>query len=112
MAGKRKKKKEGELHLSDKKHPPLGIASAIFGIISFAVFAAICIISGKQKGQADITVGFIGVLCFIISLIGFIMAWISLHKDDIKPVFPTIGSLINGLLIIIYMLLYIWGTVF
>ena len=109
MTLKKKRKREGELRLTDKKHPVLGIAATITGVISVGVFMAACIISGRQGGNADVMVGFIGMLCLVISILGLIMAWISLHQEDIRPLFPTIGSLSNGGLVIFYMILYVLG---
>lgn len=110
MKKKRHKNEGGELRLTDKRHPPLGIASSVLAAVSFVSFATVCIISGKAGGKAGPGAGLIGILCFLISVTGFIMSWVSLHQEDIRPLFPTIGSVTNGLLIIIYMLLYILGT--
>ena len=107
---KKRRREDGELRLTDKKHPPLGIVSTIIAVLSFALFATVCIVSGENGGNAGLYVGVIGILCLILSIIGFILAWISLHQDDIRAVFPTIGSVINGLLTISYMLLYVLGT--
>ncbi len=104
------KKEKGELRLTDKRHPMSGIASSILAIISFVSFAAACIISGLDAGNAGLGIGLIGVSCFLVSTAGFIMAWISLHQENIRPLFPTIGSVANGLLIILYMILYILGV--
>ena len=110
MAGRKKKREEGDLRLTDKKHPPMGICSTIMGGASFVMFMTACIISGQHGGNAGIYAGVIGIFCLIISIVGFILAWISLHQEDIRAVFPTIGSVSNGILTIIYMLLYVIGT--
>ena len=107
---KRGHKKEGELRLTDKRHPPLGIASFVLSAVSFISFAAACILSGQNGGNSGIGIGLIGILCLIASITGFIMAWASLHQENIRPLFPTIGSVVNGLLIICYMILYILGV--
>lgn len=86
-----------------------GIASAILAGVSLLSFAAACVISGRNGGNAGLGIGLIGMLCFLASITGFIMAWISLHQENIRPLFPTIGSVVNGLLIIVYMILYILG---
>ncbi len=104
------KKESGELHLTDKRHPVSGIASSVIAAVSFISFAAACIISGRNGGNAGSGIGLIGISCFIISIIGFVMAWISLHQENIRPLFPAIGSLVNGILIVIYMILYILGV--
>lgn len=111
-----KRKKHGRdrdssLHLTDKHHPPLAIGSTLLAVVSICIFGAACLTSGQSKGHAGILAGLVGIISLLISLIGFIMAWFSLHQDDIRPLFPTIASVTNGLLVIFYMVLYIWGTV-
>lgn len=110
MRKKGHKKDSGELRLTDKRHPVYGVASTVLAGISFVSFAAACIISGKNGGNAGAGIGIIGILCFLLSTAGFIMAWISLHQENIRPLFPTIGSMVNGILIIVYMILYILGV--
>lgn len=110
MKKKGHKKESGELRLTDKRHPVSGIASSVLAAVSFISFAAACIISGSNGGNAGLGIGLIGILCFLVSITGFIMAWISLHQENIRPLFPTIGSLVNGILVIIYMILYILGV--
>lgn len=105
------KKEKGELRLTDKRHPPLGIASFIFSIFSFISFATACIMSGQEGGDGGLSVGIIGVLSFFIGVMGFMMAWFGLRQENIRPLFPAIGSVVNGLLVILYMILYILGAV-
>lgn len=111
MKKRRHKKEKGELRLTDKKHPPLGIASFVLSILSFISFVTACVMSGQERGNGGLNVGIIGVLSFFISVIGFIMAWFALRQENIRPLFPAIGSVVNGLLVILYMILYILGAV-
>lgn len=109
---KRRKRREGDsLRLTDKKHPPLAIGASFLALASLCIFGAACVVSGQSRGHAGILIGLVGILSFGLSVAGFIMAWISLHQENIRPLFPTIGSVSNGLLVIFYMILYIWGTV-
>lgn len=110
MSVKKRKKEEGELRLTDKKHPPMGILSTIIACLSFCMFVVVCVMSGNHGGKAGMYAGVVGIICLIMSICGFIIAWISLHQEDIRAVFPTIGSVANGILTIFYMLLYVIGT--
>lgn len=105
------KKEKGELRLTDKKHPKIGIVSFVLSIISFTLFAAACVTSGKAGGNSGLVIGVVGMISLFISVTGFIMAWFGLHKENIRPLFPAIGSVVNGLLVILYMILYILGAV-
>lgn len=111
VMARRRKKAEGELRLSSKKHPRRGIASTCFAILSIILFGAACIYSGTLNGKAGMEIGVVGIACIGISIIGFVFAWLALHEDNIKTVFPTVGILLNSLLIIMYMILYLLGSV-
>ena len=85
---RKKKERESSLHLTDKHHPASG-----------------------SNGHAGLLVGFVGICSLVVAGVGFVLAWISLHQEDIRPHFPTIASICNGLLVIFYLMLYIWGTI-
>lgn len=108
---RKKRNKDSSLHLTDKHHPPLAIGSTLLALISFAIFGAACVSAGQSDGHAGLMAGLVGVFSLLVAAIGFVMAWISLHQEDIRPLFPTIASVLNGLLVIFYMMLYIWGAV-
>lgn len=110
MRSRKKRKKEGELRLTDKKHPASGIWAVIIGIFALVMFGVTCFVSGNNKGNGGMVVGIVGILCFIISISGFILSWISLRKENIRYLFPTIGAVVNGLQIVGYMVVYIWGS--
>lgn len=108
---KGKKGRESSLHLTDKRHPLSGIIATLLAFVSAGIFGFICVVASKSNGHAGLFAGVVGILCLIIAAAGFILAWFSLHQDNIRPHFPTIASICNGLLVIFYMMLYIWGTV-
>ncbi|MBU5478777.1 hypothetical protein KQI69_06120 [Eubacterium sp. MSJ-13] len=107
---KKKRKRDGELRLTDKKHPISGIWSVVIGVFALSMFIATCIMSGGNGGNGGMIVGVVGILCFIISITGFILSWMSLRKENIRYFFPTIGAVVNGLQIVGYMVVYICGS--
>lgn len=109
MAAKEKKRNRKSLHLTDKRHPGSAIFATILGILSVVLFIALCFWSSQSHGEAGLLVGLGGIGCFGISLVGFAIAWMSLHQENIRPLFPTISSLINGMSVVFYLLLYLWG---
>ena len=111
MAQRRKKKRENDgLRLTNKRHPGIAILSTVLGIVSFVFFAVLCVISGKTGGMAGIEIGLLGLVSFAISIAGFILACLSLRLEEIRPLFPTLGAVINGLLMLMYLIVYILGT--
>lgn len=107
---KEKKRGHKSLQLTDKKHPGIAIGATLVGICSVVLFLAACFLSSESHGNAGLTVGVAGIACFALAAVGFGMSWASLRMENIRPLFPTIASIINGLLLVFYMLLYIVGT--
>ncbi len=109
---KHRKKGEGEssLRLTDKRHPAMGIVSAVMGVVSIILFAVLCYQSGRADGQAGMGIGAAGIGCLLLNIVGFCIAWITLRQENIRPLFPTIGAVLNGVLMLVYVFLYVWGT--
>lgn len=103
--GKRRK-----IQFTDKRHPAIGIISTIIAVFSFVLMFTLCISSSLAKGNGGIMYGYLGVLNFIMSLTGFILALRCYRKEDIYLTTPMAGSLLNGVIIVLYMILYFWGT--
>lgn len=106
----KKKKRQSSLRLTDKRHPASGVAAAVLGVLSVGMFITLCFMSGQSHGNAGLLIGLAGILCFLISVTGFVMAWITLHRENIRPVFPTIAAVVCGLSIVFYLVLYILGS--
>ena len=92
---KKKRRKDG-LHLTDKKHPKQGIWSTVLGILSLVLFLVLCFLAGE--------------VCVAINIWGFVLAMLSLKLDNIRQLFPSLGVIINGLMILMYLVIYILGT--
>lgn len=103
--GKRKK-----IQFSDKTHPPRGIVSVILGGVTLCLLVTLCIISGRAKGQAGIGIGFAGICALGMSLFGFIIAVRCSREEDIYMVTPAVGSVLNGTLTLMLMVLFFIGA--
>lgn len=103
--GKRKK-----IQFSDKSHPPRGIVSVCLGGISLIVLVVLCIVSGNAKGQAGIEIGFAGIGAMGMSIVGFVLAVRCSRDDDIYMVTPAVGSVINGTMTLMLMVLFFIGA--
>lgn len=103
--GKRKR-----IQFTDRSHPTMGIASVLLGVVALAMLIILCIVSGEAKGNSGIFIGVLGMISMMISIVGFIMAIKCYRKEDIYMVTPTIGSVMNGMLVVIFLLLFFIGA--
>lgn len=103
--GKRKK-----IQFTDRIHPVMGIISVILGVVSMGGLITLCVLSGNTKGNSGLIAGVLGMLAMIMSFIGFFMAIRCYRRDDIYMVTPTIGSIVNGIMVIIFLLLFFIGA--
>ena len=83
----------------------MGIVAAFLGISSVAAFVSLCFVSSQSHGKAGMAVGAAGIACFLVSLLGFVLSWASLNKDNIRPLFPTIAAIVNGLSVVFYLII-------
>lgn len=103
--GKRKK-----IRFSDKSHPTRGIVSVGLGGMSLIVLVVLCVVSGRAKGQAGIGIGFAGMGALSLSIAGFILAVRCSREEDIYMVTPAVGSVVNGTLTLMLMVLFFIGA--
>ncbi len=102
--------KRHKIQFTDKKHPFIGVLSMIIAIVSLLMMIVLFICSGTEKGNGGILYGYLGILNLILSVIGFIFALRCSNREDIYMTTPTVGSVLNGAIIIIYLILYFLGT--
>jgi len=104
-------RKKDAIQFSGRKHPGLGILSAVLGIITVLGFIATCMASGFKGGQGGKIFGIIGFLLFALSLIGFILSYKAFKQRDIFYRFPITGLISNGIMLVVYMIIYIIGII-
>lgn len=102
--------KKRRIQFTDRTHPIQGIASAVVAVLSFVFMNALFISSGIAQGMGGLAYGYLGIANLILSAVGFVVALRCLKKDDIYVLTPTIGAVVNGIIIIIYLILYLVGA--
>lgn len=108
MRSKRNKDKE-MIHFSGRRHTKMGIASAVIGIVAVLGFIALSVASGLAGGKGGSVLGLLGILLFALSVTGFILSYKACKKKDIFYSFPIIGAVLNGLMTILFMIIYLLG---
>lgn len=103
------KKNKDMIHFSGRRHTRLGIISAIIGVAVVLGFLVISILSGMRKGNGGLVLGIIGIGLFGLAVFGFVLSYKAFKEKDIFYRFPLIGTILNGLMTILLLIIYILG---
>lgn len=101
--------KKGGVRFTDKRHAVNGIVSFSLGILSVIIGAALVYTSYSRKGNGGLYLGSIGLTAGIISLIGLICGLASFKEEDAYYLFSKIGSIMNSIILLIWVGIYIIG---
>ena len=63
------------------------------------------------KGRAGMEIGALGLATMVLSIIGFVLAVRCNKEEDIYHVTPAVGSVLNGIMILLFMVLFIKGAI-
>ena len=77
---------------TDKKHPRGGIIASGLFLSSLICFVLGIYISFSNQGQGSMVVGVLGLLSFVMAVIGFILGLRSFKEDNAFLLFPWIGT--------------------
>lgn len=83
--------------------------STIIGVLVVLGFITISIISSSDNGEGSLIIGIIGLLLLAIAVFGFVISYKAFKEKDIFYSLPIIGSILNGIMIIVLLVLYILG---
>jgi hypothetical protein len=103
------KRDKDMIRFSGRKHPSIGIWSAVIGILTVLGFVAISSVSGAMNGKGGVILGFLGVLLLALAVFGFYLSCKAFKQRDVFYRFPVIGSVLNGVMIIVFIVVYIYG---
>lgn len=104
-------KKKETIQFTGRKHTGLGILSAATGIVTVIGFITTSIISGVKEGNGGLAIGIAGIFLFALSVFGFIISYKALKQKDIFYRFSMTGLITNGIMMVVYVILYIIGIV-
>lgn len=104
------KRKKNSIKFSDKSHATNGIVSTILAGISLVLLMGMIILSYIQNGEAGIYLGSIGLSAGIISIVGLIKGIASFQERERYYLFSKIGSIINAVMLSLWIAIYIIGT--
>lgn len=85
-------------------------ASICIALISFLGFVGVCVYSAIMKGDAGFIVGIVPLFLMLCNIVGLMIAYSEIKNDNVRVKYVTIGTLSNGIILVVYLLMYIAGT--
>lgn len=86
-----------------------GMISSILGMVSLGLTIAEMIITVQMRGAAGGAAGYMGFAALILSVVGFVFAIMSWKDQETEDVSKRIGTLLNGFMIVVSVVLLILG---
>jgi hypothetical protein len=103
------RRKKDSFKFSGRSHSVKGITSVIIGCFSLITFIVISFISSLSGGNGGLVLGIIGLGLLALSVTGFVLGVKSCKEKEIHYTAPIIGLTLNGILSVIYFVLYLVG---
>lgn len=103
------RKRRKKLSVYSVKNSPITIVTLCAGIISFVVLLALCIVSAVYKGDYGVVAGIIPLIMLVVNIICFASAYRQLYKENIREGMVSLSAIINGGMVVIYLVLYLVG---
>lgn len=99
------------IRFSDKKHPKAWNYFSGTGcpFDYYSLDTLHCVRTCKSR--AGMEIGALGLATMVLSIIGFVLAVRCNKEEDIYHVTPAVGSVLNGIMILLFMVLFIKGAI-
>ena len=104
-----KGEKKTKLKFQGRKRSRRGVISMILSFLVMAGFITASVLAGIAKGKGGEILGYLGIGSFIVSVVGFVLGIRGLKEQDILYFHPVFGLVVNGLLMVVFVSLYLIG---
>ena len=94
---------------TDKKHTRQGIVSSLLGMVSLILLTAGLAVAYGMAGGAGPSAALMGFLSMAFSIIGFALGARGFQEEDVYYLFSKIGIGLNGILFILWVLIFVAG---
>lgn len=95
---------------SDRKHSIKGILSFSIGILSGISLLILIFVSSLSAGNGSLLLGMAGIACCGITVAGFFLGMKACKDKEIYYTAPVAGLIINGIVSVVYLILYMLGA--
>lgn len=93
----------------EKEHPEGGVLAAKLALVSLALLILDVFVSFLYQGSAGRFTGAIAFTGMLLSLYGLWSGMRSFSEKDASPVYPVTGSIGSGIMLIVYLALFLAG---
>ena len=90
------RKKPGRYSLLNRRNAKRGRISLLIGVAAAALLISGIVIAYRDRGEAGILVGVLGIAAFAVAVFGFIMGLLGFKEEDRRQLYSWIGSLLNA----------------
>lgn len=80
---------------TNRKHSQRAMMSSILGIISNVSLALVVYLTYLKSGRAEISYGLTGLLAVLFSVVGLVLAFVTVQQKQYFKFFPVLGILLN-----------------
>lgn len=95
---------------TEKKHSVIGIIASVLAAASLAVCAVLISVSFRQRGNADIYIGSVGMLGCFLSIAAIMVSWRAVKQQDTFRAIPYTAATLSVLSLVIWAAIYIGGV--
>ena len=92
-----------------KEHPKGGKISSLIALFSAILMLAVFLVSFRMQGKAGTVAGGLGLISMALAVYGFIVGMRSFSEKKVSPVFPAIGSISCGILMVTWLTIFLMG---
>lgn len=101
--------KRREYKFTNKSHTKRGLLSSGIGFFALLLLGGLFYLSYEQSGNAEAYAGVLGFLSMAGSAAGVMLAAESFREEDKFYLFSYVGCILNGALLVGWILLYVLG---
>ena len=107
--GKEEEMAKRSYKFTDKKHTKQGIISCILGAASLVLLVSGLVTAYGMAGGAGSLAALMGFLSMAFSIIGFVLGARGFQEEDVYYLFSKIGIGMNGILFVLWVLIFVAG---
>lgn len=103
------KLKKSNFMFSNRNHSKKGMLSTFLAVLTIITLLILSILSSRTGGNGSMLLGGFGLCALILSIAGFMIGLQSLKEEEVYYSFPVVGTTLNTIILVVYLIIYIMG---